>query len=106
MKLANILLDKHFQFKLADFGFSSLLEGERGQDKLYTIVGTRGFMAPELIDETPYNGAVVDLFAASVILFMMRSQMPPWLEADSKRDKHYRRFLKNSDEFWKYNASF
>ena len=49
------------------------MEGKRGQDKLFTIVGTNTFMAPELEAKKPYNGETVDLFAASVILFMMRS---------------------------------
>ena len=70
-----------FQVKLADFGFSSLLEGKRGQDKLTTVCGTEGYMAPELFNGEPYKGSEVDLFAAVVLLFIMRSKSPPFVKA-------------------------
>jgi hypothetical protein len=38
-------------------------------------------MAPEIVDIGEYDGEQVDLFAAAVILFVMRSQQPPWVQA-------------------------
>ena len=105
LKLANLLLGKDFTLKLADFGYSSLIEGERGQDKLLTIVGTRGFMAPELINEQPYNGEVVDLFASAVILFMMKNALPPFMEADRRQDPYYKKFCKKPKKWWQFHGS-
>ena len=57
-------------------------------------------MAPELVYQKPYNGEVVDLFAAAVILFVMRSAQPPWVNADHLRDPHYKSFVRNPENFW------
>lgn len=40
-------------------------------------MGTRNYMAPEIIEQRPYRGTSVDIFAAGVILFiMMTGNMP------------------------------
>ena len=38
-------------------------------------------MAPEIQEEKPYKGEVVDIFAAMIILFIMVSGNPPFMEA-------------------------
>jgi len=70
-----------------------------------TIVGTRGFMAPELINEQPYNGEVVDLFASAVILFMMKNALPPFMEADRRQDPYYKKFCKKPKKWWQFHGS-
>jgi len=53
LKPANILLSGDYQLKLADFGYSSCLEGVGDKSKqsvLSTLVGTQGYMAPEIVD--------------------------------------------------------
>ena len=54
-----------------------------------TSLGTRGYMAPEIILKRPYNGTVVDLFASAVILFIMVAQHPPFNRAELG-DKFYK----------------
>jgi len=71
---------------------------------LTTMVGTQGYMAPEIVDNSAYTGVGVDLFAASVILFVMRSQQPPWVQA-SQKDAYYKRFLNKPKRFWKFNSN-
>jgi serine/threonine protein kinase len=66
--------------KLADFGFSTQLD-KNGDGKLYTMLGTRGYMAPEICENKPYDGKKVDLFAAAVCLFIMKGGIPPFGEA-------------------------
>ena len=56
--------------KIADFGFSACLDGRDGSGKMRTVLGTEGYMAPEIISKQPYNGVKVDLFAAGIILFI------------------------------------
>jgi serine/threonine protein kinase len=38
-------------------------------------------MAPEVISGNPYKGDPVDIFAAGLILFIMRSGVPPFERA-------------------------
>ena len=57
-------------------------------------------MAPELLNRTSYNGKKVDIFAAGVILFILKMGYPPFLKAD-KHDEHYKFIVMNKkDIFW------
>ena len=40
-------MDENFDLKIADFGFASLIEGKNQNGILTTILGTKGYMAPE-----------------------------------------------------------
>jgi len=46
LKPENILLDKNFNVKVADFGFASPVI-KNGKDKLKSYKGTIGYMTPE-----------------------------------------------------------
>ena len=43
-------------------------------------------MAPEIHEEKYYNGAAVDVFACGLILFILKSQNPPFRMADKASD--------------------
>ena len=60
---------------------------------LYTTLGTYGYMAPEIHEKRPYEGKQIDIFAAGIILFIMKSGTPPFGRAYSK-DPYYKLFLK------------
>lgn len=53
------------------------------------MVGTPGYMAPEIMNSEPYQGSVVDLFALAVILFILYTGGPPFSSADSD-DQFYK----------------
>jgi serine/threonine protein kinase len=55
LKPENLFFNKNFDLKLADFGFSTQLD-KNGDGKLYTMLGTRGYMAPEICENKPYDG--------------------------------------------------
>jgi serine/threonine protein kinase len=57
-------------------------------------VGTKGFMAPEILDGQLYQGQAVDLFALAVTLFCMYTGFPPFDNA-YKEDKLYKFFHLN-----------
>ena len=78
LKLENILLDENFNIKITDYGFVGPIEGRDGSGFLHTRLGTRGCMAPEILEGRPYQGQVVDLFALGVCLFIMYSGLPPF----------------------------
>lgn len=78
LKPENILLDKNYDTKLIDFGFATPLEGRTGSGISYTLVGTPGYMAPEIVLGKPYQAPVVDLFATAVITFILFTGFPPF----------------------------
>ncbi|KAK3425676.1 hypothetical protein EUGRSUZ_F02182 [Eucalyptus grandis] len=48
IKSTNILLDAHFQPKVADFGIAKVLQARGGKDSTSTVIaGTYGYLAPE-----------------------------------------------------------
>lgn len=80
LKPENILLDENLNVKLTDFGFARLLQpGE----KLFELVGTPGYLAPELLKTNMFEGAdgyskEVDLWACGVIMFTLLIGCPPF----------------------------
>ena len=58
--------------KIGDFGFSVQLNDVENMTQIYrnTRVGTRGYMAPEILDNQPYNYQT-DIFSIGVIAFKM-----------------------------------
>ena len=65
LKPENILLNKIYDVKIVDFGFACPLEGRDGSGTNKSVIGTPGYMAPEILKKQPYQGQVVDLFALS-----------------------------------------
>jgi len=95
VKPENILLDKDFNLKLTDFGFSTYLS----KGELHTRLGTEGYMAPEIRNKN-YDGKKIDLFAAGIILFILYSGSPPFEKA-LPTDPYYKVFSnKNYQVFW------
>ena len=61
-------------------------------------------MAPEINLGKTYQGSVVDIFAADIILFIMVAQHPPFTKAVST-DAHYKLICANRlDLFWKFHT--
>ena len=48
IKLENVLLDENFNLKIADFGFTAVLEGEDKSGKMKKDLGTSVYKAPEI----------------------------------------------------------
>jgi serine/threonine protein kinase len=84
IKPENLLLDGDFSLKIADFGLSALHEEDNGAaTMLHTQCGTRGYMAPEILNHQPYEGKSVDVWAAGCVLFIMLAGFPPFQIAAS-----------------------
>jgi serine/threonine protein kinase len=95
-----LLFDKEFNLKLADFGYSSFLGKNKKSGKLKSYLGTEIYMAPEIHLNIPYNGTAVDLFAAGIILFIMKAGTPAFGYAFPK-DDYYKLLCTNKHkEFW------
>jgi serine/threonine protein kinase len=48
LKPENLVFDHDYNLKIADFGFSASLDGRDGSGKMKTVLGTEGYMAPEI----------------------------------------------------------
>lgn len=95
IKTENLLLDSKFNLKIADFGFST------NSDICEDWVGTLGYMPPEVLNKTPYDGKKMDLFSVGVCLFIFVVGSSPFKVA-SRKDKFYKLICKNQhDKFWR-----
>lgn len=75
LKPQNILLDVKNRAKLCDFGFARNMS--TGTHVLTSIKGTPLYMAPELIDEQPYD-YTADLWSLGCIIYEMLMGTPPF----------------------------
>ena len=78
IKPGNVLVDDVGTVKLADFGASRRLDGERTMmGELATLTGTPYFLAPEVLSEAG-GGRKADLWSLGGTVMQMLSGEPPW----------------------------
>lgn len=101
LKPENLLLDKNYVLKLADFGFSTIVKGEK---KNSTFVGSpQVYMAPEIHLRKNYNAKKADVFSAGIVIFILRTKKFPFGYCRFG-DKRYDEFVKTPEKFWnRYN---
>lgn len=86
LKLENILLDKHENVKLCDFGFTRDYEGKASY--LQTFCGTVCYSAPEMLKGEKYAGEKVDVWSLGIILYALLIGELPFDEDDEMATKH------------------
>ena len=68
---------------------------------MYSRVGTKNYMAPEILEKRPYRGTSVDIFAAGVVIFTMVTGSMPLDQSASTQDAIYKYIVeKDYDKFW------
>jgi serine/threonine protein kinase len=76
LKPRNILLNKEFEPKVADFGLSKVVAtGETSHQTMHG--GTYGYMAPEILDGLDYDFSV-DVFAFGMLMYATLTGLPPF----------------------------
>ena len=86
LKLENILLDKHENVKLCDFGFTREYEGTTNY--LQTFCGTVCYSAPEMLKGEKYAGEKVDVWSLGIILYSLLTGELPFDEDNDIATKH------------------
>ena len=94
-------MDEKFNPKICDFGLASKLEGKNGTGKLSEIVGTKGYLPPEMLIKTNYDGAKADIFCLGIILLIITAGGIGFTSA-RKNEYYYKYIYKNKfDDYWK-----
>lgn len=100
LKPQNLLLDAKYNLKITDFGLSKIITSDADAIMKTTYVGTRGYQAPELLENKKYD-LKCDIFSVGVILFILLAGYPPFEQA-SKNDKWFKPLTKNNiEKFWR-----
>jgi WD40 repeat protein/tRNA A-37 threonylcarbamoyl transferase component Bud32 len=82
LKPQNILLDKHGQPKVTDFGLARRLDATDGLTASGDVVGTPGYMAPEqALGRVHEVGPLSDVYALGAILYCLLTGRPPFQAA-------------------------
>ncbi|KKY16699.1 putative serine threonine protein kinase [Diplodia seriata] len=95
LKLENVLLDKHGNVKLVDFGFTREYEGK--SNYLQTWCGTVCYSAPEMLKGEKYAGEKVDVWSLGVIAYALLCGELPFDEDDENETK--KRILKEEPKY-------
>ncbi|KAK0564987.1 hypothetical protein OC844_001441 [Tilletia horrida] len=78
LKLENLLLDRHRNVIITDFGFANNFEDKR-DDLMATSCGSPCYAAPELVvQDGLYAGSAVDVWSCGVILYAMLAGYLPF----------------------------
>lgn len=86
LKLENLLLDKHKNVIISDFGFVNSFNREHN-DLMKTSCGSPCYAAPELVlTQSPYEGRKVDIWSLGIILYAMLSGYLPFDDDPENED--------------------
>ncbi|KAK6456855.1 uncharacterized protein RJT20DRAFT_134159 [Scheffersomyces xylosifermentans] len=86
LKLENLLLDKHKNVIISDFGFVNSYNRDKN-DLMKTSCGSPCYAAPELVlTQSPYEGRKVDIWSLGVILYAMLSGYLPFDDDPENED--------------------
>ena len=84
LRAEHILFDKNNRPKIVGFGYSSFYEKDKNIEGTY---GSLCYACPEIIDETPYNPELADVWSLGVILYVLICGYLPFSDEDDNKNK-------------------
>ena len=81
--------------KLVDFGFAYQLDYAHGES-MRSMLGTPGYIAPEILKKQPYTRAV-DVWSTGVVAFVCLCGYPPFYDQNTQAE--YRKIMKGQYKF-------
>jgi len=92
LKLENFIINKDYNLKLIDFGFSCEINNVKNEHIAHTkILGSESYMAPEMLFERKYFADKSDIYSLGVVLFSMLAGHLPFMRA-ARYDSAYASF--------------
>ncbi|XP_061118099.1 testis-specific serine/threonine-protein kinase 6 [Conger conger] len=87
LKCENLLLDKDFNLKVSDFGFSKRIAYDDSGKVILskTFCGSRAYAPPEILQHQPYNPKVYDIWSMGVILYTMAFGTMPFDDSNLRK---------------------
>lgn len=82
--------------KLADFGLGTIMK--EGAHKMYTICGTPGYCAPEILCSVGYDEKI-DVWSAGVILYILLCGYEPFSDESNNDKEMFKKILNGDYEF-------
>jgi serine/threonine protein kinase len=78
LKPANILIKDEF-YKIADFGFAKMSEGQNEEERIHqTSVGSPLYMCPQILNGKQYSNKC-DVWSLGIIIYELLFGKPPYL---------------------------
>ncbi|XP_009392162.2 CBL-interacting protein kinase 1-like [Musa acuminata AAA Group] len=100
LKPENVLLDTQGNAKISDFGLSALPQQFGHDGLLHTTCGSPNYVAPEVIANKGYDGAMSDIWSCGVILYVILTGCLPF--DDTNLAVLYQKILKGDVQIPKW----